>query len=106
MVNLRGLSTLQSCGPHSLSAANYGPISSFSPLACAEQKAAAVGKEEVVSGELLRAHYAVFPFQILSFGPWPPSLCPCLGFNMPVPPSHAAHVGSVNEVIAGCRAAC
>ncbi len=68
MVNLRGLSTLQSCGPHSLSAANYGPVSSFSPLACAEKKAAAVGEEEVVSGELLRAHYAVLPFQILSHG--------------------------------------
>jgi hypothetical protein len=60
------LSTLLSWGPHSLSAVNYGPVSSFSLSARAGPKAAAVGDEEVgLPSELVRAQHAVILLQDL-----------------------------------------
>jgi hypothetical protein len=57
-------------GPYSLSAANYGPVSSFFPRAHAKPKAAAVGDDVLgLPGEQLKAQHTVVSSQILSLRP-------------------------------------
>ncbi len=102
-----GLSTLQSCGPHPFSAANYSLVSSSLNVHVSGPRLLLWAIKMVgLSGELVRAQLVVVLLSVPCQAVRGRHLCPRPDCNVPGSLHHIVCAGSLNDVSAGRRTAC